>query len=89
MFAISKKIGVMLIVALAYITTSVSAAIDLSGITDLINVSFDVMDIFIARGDSLIGVFVLFGVLSLVGIIITLFLGKVFAKLGNLGGNKY
>lgn len=84
------KLSAMLLAIFMTTIGTVSAAIDFSAITDLLNVTFDVLDIVVANTSTLINVVVLFATLGLVGIIIYGFIGKLLTKvagegLGNMG----
>ena len=68
------------LVVMALIGTA-SAAIDFTAITDLLNVTFDVLDIIVGGTSTLISVVVLFAVIGLVGIIVYGFIGKLLTKI--------
>lgn len=76
--------------SLAFLTFSMltgiaSAAIDFSAITDLLNVTFDVLNIVVDNTSTLINIVVLFATLGLVGIIIYGFIGKLLIKIAGGG----
>ena len=77
---ISNKVLMAVLAVMALIGTA-SAAIDFSSITDLLNVTFDVLDIIVGGTSTLISVVVLFAVIGLVGIIVYGFIGKLLTKI--------
>ena len=77
---ISNKVLMAVLVVMALIGTA-SAAIDFTAITDLLNVTFDVLDIIVGGTSTLISVVVLFAVIGLVGIIVYGFIGKLLTKI--------
>lgn len=80
-------LGLILTVSITLIT-SASAAVDFSALTDLINATMQVLGTVITHQGTLISLVVLGGILSLIGIIIYGFIGKLLMKIGNLGGGK-
>ena len=85
MFAIRTRLGIMIALAVAFVTNSVQAAVDFSGLTDLINATFDVIDVITSRGSSLIDLVILFAILGIVSIVVYGFIGKLFTKIGEQG----
>jgi hypothetical protein len=81
-----NKISKIMIAAMSMVTVA-SAAIDFSAITDLLNVTFEVLDIVVANTSTIINVVVLFATLGLVGIIIYGFIGKLLTKVSDMGLN--
>lgn len=71
----------MAVLAVMALIGTASAAIDFSSITDLLNVTFDVLDIIVGGTSTLISVVVLFAVIGLVGIIVYGFIGKLLTKI--------
>jgi hypothetical protein len=87
--AVKAKIGMAAIATTILFAGTVSAAIDFSAITDLLNVTFDVLDIVVANTSTLINVVVLFATLGLVGIIIYGFIGKLLVRIAGGGMGKH
>lgn len=66
------------------LTSNVSATVDFSAITDLINATMGVLSIMVANTSTLVGFAVLMGILGLISVIIYLFVGKIFINAGNM-----
>jgi len=65
---------------------STASATGWDSLKDMINTSMDILDIIVARQDSLIGIVILGAILGFIGLIIYGFVGKILVKVSNLGG---
>ena len=78
---VTRMIVIIGAVMFASVNT-VSAVIDFSGLTDLINATMTILSTFVNNSSTLYGFFVLMAGLSLIGIVVFGFIGALLKKMG-------